>query len=424
MNRVVEEPSRKDPSGGKRFRWTVRLTCLAAAVAAFLPPWSSDAAVRAVPALSPFVALSAAIAERALTSVAVLAVPVLLAALVRRRMFCRYFCPTGVLVDGSGRAGRLVATLGRRLLDMRRPADSAAADPAPGRVRRPPLGHALVWITLGGAALGYPLLVWLDPLALFAAFAGAWQTEPVVPWIAAAGLPIVLLACFCRPGLWCGRLCPLGACQEILYDCARCGRRQPDGESGRSRWVVARRGVLALGLGAVATGALFRRVLNLPREQPLRPPGAVPPWRFTGLCVRCGNCIRVCPSGILHPDLDPARKHSLLTPVLRYADRYCEENCRRCGDVCPSGALRPLAEDEKPKVRIGLPRVDMEICKRGSDEECSLCRTACPYGAVRFVFSESDYLTRPVIHAGRCNGCGACQIACPTAPKAIRVVPA
>ncbi len=159
-------------------------------------------------------------------------------------------------------------------------------------------------------------------------------------------------------------------------------------------------------------------------SQPLRPPGAAGGGQFTGLCVRCGNCARACPSQILHPDLGEFGAESFLAPVLRYEDEYCLETCQRCTRVCPSGALRRLAENDKPRAVIGLPRVDMDICLLGDDHECAICRNACPYEAIRIAFSEETYLSTPTIDPGRCNGCGACQVRCPTEPvKAIVVYP-
>lgn len=400
---TTKETNGGSPSAARAWRrWLVRFICLAAALALLAPAWSWDPAVLAVPALSPFVAAGSAIVARAVGLASLLAVPVLLVVLVRRRWFCRYACPTGLLADLVGR--------------LRGPGASRGA-------RLPPIGQWLVLLTLGGAAVGYPLFLWLDPLAIFAAFVHAWGREfGLAVWLSAAGLPLVLLISLLVPGVWCARLCPLGATQDLLAWPLRSLRRRTPDDSPPSGWPLTRRAVVAGGLGVLGGLQMFR-VRGRSSSTPLRPPGAADGGRFTGLCVRCGNCARVCPSRILHPDLGEFGVDSFLTPVVRFQDEYCLETCQRCTNVCPSGALRPLTLEDKPRAVIGLPRVDMDACLLGDDRECAICRNACPYEAIRLVFCEDTYLTTPTIDPERCNGCGACEVGCPTAPKAIVVYP-
>jgi MauM/NapG family ferredoxin protein len=157
-------------------------------------------------------------------------------------------------------------------------------------------------------------------------------------------------------------------------------------------------------------------------SRPLRPPGAVDELTFKGLCTRCGNCLRSCPHGIIRRETGQHGIAGVLTPVLTFDEDYCREDCTRCTEVCPSGALAEMDISAKPGSHIGLARVDMNICLLGEDRECSACMRWCPYNAIRYVFSEAEYTLVPVIDAGKCNGCGACETACPTSPrKAIRI---
>ena len=80
--------------------------------------------------------------------------------------------------------------------------------------------------------------------------------------------------------------------------------------------------------------------------------------------------------------------------------------------------------EHKLQAVIGVPLVDMNVCLLGADRECAICRNRCPYAAIRLVFDEKEYTLTPQVDPRRCNGCGACQVACPTQPhKAIVVRP-
>jgi ferredoxin-type protein NapF len=174
-------------------------------------------------------------------------------------------------------------------------------------------------------------------------------------------------------------------------------------------------------------GLIWAVLVRIVRGEPprcLRPPNAAKEAQFAGLCVRCGNCARVCPTKIIEPDLGEHGIAGLLAPVVRFRDDYCREDCTRCTGVCPSGALVPLGPDEKISTVMGFPRVDMSLCLLGDDRECSICRNHCPFEAISLVFCEVEYTLTPQVDPQRCPGCGACQVACPTTPDKAIVVSA
>ena len=357
--------------------------------------------------LSPHVATGAILAARSLHAVAWLGLVVGLVAVLRRRFFCRWLCPTGLLLDGVGKLG---CACGRR-------------SAGPGKQ-----GAWLVWFTLGGAVFGLPLFLWLDPLAIFSAAASIPRPDAgPARWYAGGMIIVLLLLDLARPGSWCRQVCPLGAFQDIVHDGPRSIIRQfrrnsrplPENPRGkgmsRRAWLgLAGGGVSAAALPAVADGS----------GPVLRPPGALDDPSFNGVCLRCGNCVRACPSGIIRNAGTEAGWMGIFTPIVSFAGDYCREDCVRCGEVCPSGALRRVPPDGKEKVQLGLPRVNMEICLLGEERECALCRNWCPYGAINYVFSKDDYLVHPRIDPDRCNGCGACEVHCPVSPvKAIRIAP-
>ncbi len=387
-------------------RWLVRIVCLLAAVA-LLAPWAAGPrGLVVVPSFSPLVAAAAVLATWTVPALVWIGLVVGLLALVRPRWFCRWACPTGLCADGASRLGR---RWGRPY------------------ARAPALGQWVALLTLGGACLGYPLLLWMDPLALFAS--GFRLSDPngdAVWWLAVAGLPVVVLISFIWPNLWCGHLCPLGALQDLLAQIPRWwsrfrSRDQPAVPRPSHR--IARRTVLGWSLGALWASRAGRVRGRAPTA--LRPPGAVAEPEFLGLCLRCGNCSRVCPTRIIHPDLMERGLAGLLAPVIRFDGDYCRADCVACTEVCPSGALSRRTLDDKRQARIGIPSVDINRCWLGDGRECSICRNECPYEAIRYEFCEIEYTTEPRVALDRCNGCGACEVACPTSPeKAIVVRPA
>ena len=171
------------------------LVFLAAAVlAAQVLPWREAAML--FPSLSPLLSLLGALAARTATAWVFLGVPVLILGYFRSRWFCRYACPVGFATEGIGRWNRRSRGKFARL---------------------PNLGRGLLLILAGGAAFGYPLFIWLDPLALFGGFFSAWRAP--LTWTSfalAAGFPLVLLLSWILPQAWCHRICPLGAAQDLL----------------------------------------------------------------------------------------------------------------------------------------------------------------------------------------------------------------
>ena len=390
----------------RHLRQTIRVTLLVIAVL-LLIPWAKETRLLVVvPALSPLIALASLLSMRTFHIATGIGLLVAVIVLIRHRWFCRWVCPTGTCADVTARLG----------LRLRRRCP-----------RLPPIGQWIALLTLGGAVLGYPLLLWLDPLALFSGLLGIRyvQSIPGTGW-SAIGVVAVLALSVAWPGIWCARLCPLGAFQDLL---SRLSRMVSRAVSRTRRMMhketdggLPRRAVLGVVTG-ISLAAVMQRV-RASASPPLRPPGAVDEARFAGLCVRCGNCLRACPTQIIRPDRGEHGIAGLFTPTLDFSRDYCHKDCIRCTQVCPSGALVPLTAKQKQRTSIGLPRVDMDICLLGDDRECSICRNWCPFEAITLEFSPIEYTLAPKIDPEKCPGCGACQAVCPTSPvKAIVIHP-
>lgn len=390
----IVPPRFKKWAAPRALRKTSRWLSLAV-IAALVSPWLGS--VVPVAAVSPFVAVVSAFAARSAGVITVIGLPMLLLALFVPRVFCRFVCPVGFLQEMAARL---------------RP-------PCRARWRSWPLiGRWLAWLTLGGALAGYPLFVWLDPLSLFTSFFSALRAPATLAAVCAGALlPLAMLLDFAFPGAWCKRICPLGAFQDTL---ALVGaKRTTRLNAAPASVTLARRPLIASLLGAA--GAVFARRAAA-KPAPIRPPGSLPEDQFTGVCIRCGGCIRVCPTRILKPDLGQHGLAGLLAPVVDFDRAYCKEDCNACGQVCPSGAIRRLDLPAKKQAIVGLARIDLSLCWLAEGRDCTACIRDCPYEALT-VFSDG-FDSRPELDAAKCTGCGACEAACPARPdRAIWIIP-
>lgn len=137
----------------------------------------------------------------------------------------------------------------------------------------------------------------------------------------------------------------------------------------------------------------------------LRPPGAQDASRFTALCLKCNRCESVCPQGCLRTGLLEDGLLSWRTPIMDFHRGACDF-CGKCEDVCPTGAI--LGARDESQV-IGFAEVNRERCIAWVQGGCRVCVDACPYGAISI-----DGSSRPVVDEAKCNGCGACEYACPS----------
>ncbi|MHC1763058.1 MAG: 4Fe-4S binding protein [Verrucomicrobiia bacterium] len=398
-------PEKTESAARRQWRAARRWGVLAAATA-LAWPWRPEFPTSALlPALSPFLSLCSVLATKTISVLPMLALPVLALAFLSSRWFCRHACPTGFLQE---------------LLQRLRP-----SPPLPSR-QTISLGKWLMICTVGGACFGCPVFLWLDPLALFAGCLNSWrQPLALANLVAGLGLPALLLFDLLFPRVWCRRICPLGATQELLAWPRRRFRRRTHGEPPETRvqrtFALGRRGFL--GGCAAAAGVLLLRPVKGRNSPPLRPPGAVSEEQFTSLCVRCGNCAQTCPSDIIQPDFGASGVPGLFSPTLRFDHDYCREGCSRCGPVCPSGALANLPLPKKREFIIGLATVDLDTCLLASGRECTACIQRCPYNALVMHSQDGGFSTEPCLDPAKCNGCGACEAVCPVRPRrAIRVV--
>ena len=218
---------------------------------------------------------------------------------------------------------------------------------------------------------------------------------------------------------------------------------------------LSRRGFVASGVAGMGAALGMRTDLGTPpKTRPLRPPGSVPEPEFLDLCIRCGECFKVCPGPVLHPAGLESGWEALWTPVVVPSHAGCHQDCNFCTQVCPTHAIRPLSLPEKRKTSIGLAVINTKTClPHAGQRDCRLCFEECEaagYHAIQMrqiklalgdippgVVSEAELeamgsIEAPFVDPDACTGCGLCEYRCHTTytkqahvlpESAIRVVP-
>ncbi|MGD0016693.1 MAG: 4Fe-4S binding protein [Verrucomicrobiia bacterium] len=303
---------------------------------------------------------------------------------------------------------------------------------------------------------------------------------------AVAGL-VILLAVFAlefvQRRFWCRYVCPLGGLLALLSrwslvrrlpvksckDCGVCGkicrmdafdaegRLAPEAcnlcgdcidecPQDRVRFIVRKTRTAPtpldqsrrLFIGTVATGfalpvvAWVGRINRRIHPQLIRPPGAGDESAFLDRCVRCGECLKVCPTNALQPTMLEAGVEGMFSPRLVPRIGYCEYNCTLCGEICPTGAIRRLPLAKKQETVIGKAKFYKDRClPYAKGKNCGVCEEHCPVPEKAIRFREAEARTeqgekvivkQPYVERDLCIGCGICENKCPLeGPAAVRV---
>jgi len=158
-------------------------------------------------------------------------------------------------------------------------------------------------------------------------------------------------------------------------------------------------------------------------ERLIRPPGALPEEQFLKKCVKCGECMKVCPTNAIQPVLSEAGPEGIWTPKLDFKIGYCDYYCSLCTQVCPTGAIKELTIEAKNELKIGSVWVNRNRCipwKFG--DPCIVCEEHCPVSPKAIKFQKIEVLhlegivktpLAPIIDLEQCTGCGICENKCP-----------
>jgi ferredoxin len=249
----------------------------------------------------------------------------------------------------------------------------------------------------------------------------------------------------------CARVCPTGTIQPAQDyasdpgECTMCldclgtcpadaidfSARIPSGNWNAydpdRRRLLTSLGAAILGIGLFETNLLAKR----DHSRLIRPPGA----RENNLldkCIRCGECIRACPTSAIQPAVTEAGLEGLWTPILVPRAGYCDYSCSACGQVCPVQAIPRLSLEEKRQQVIGKAYIDTDRCIAWADlQDCIVCEEMCPVPDKAIVLEtvtmrtgDGEVVTvqQPHVIPNRCIGCGICEYKCPVnGEAAIRV---
>ncbi len=235
----------------------------------------------------------------------------------------------------------------------------------------------------------------------------------------------------------CNRVCPMDAIQECKIKktectlCFQCIEKCPRNAITLTKKreplpVESRRTFLKAGIAAGAGVLLSPLLMRASRTPVIRPPGALKEENFLSACVRCGECMRVCPSHGLRPVIFEGSLYALYTPQLVPRIGECQL-CMLCWQVCP---VKAIVEVDPSKMKIGTASVDRDTCLEWRHEQiCLVCQEVCPFQAIDVIESGGQGQGRgrgrrgPSVNRSLCAGCGTCEKNCPVEPSSITVSP-
>jgi polyferredoxin len=244
--------------------------------------------------------------------------------------------------------------------------------------------------------------------------------------------------------------------QDECHMCLNCESACPE-DVIKFRFLPGRRSALVVPdtgrRTAVATAAAGAALLPITRvadvidanydHRVIRPPGSVPEKEFLERCIRCAECMKVCPNNALHPAFFEAGVEGIWTPILIPRIGYCEHSCVLCGQVCPTGAIQKITEEQKlgvgqKPISIGTAFYDQGRCLPWAmSTPCIVCEEFCPTSPKAIWVEEVDvpkrlpiaseggaapkmetvHVQRPHVDPSLCIGCGACEKVCPVQDK-------
>ncbi|MCU7837147.1 MAG: 4Fe-4S binding protein [gamma proteobacterium symbiont of Taylorina sp.] len=259
-------------------------------------------------------------------------------------------------------------------------------------------------------------------------------------------------------------------------------KRGPGRRAQQARREFLRSIALTAGVTSISLlGFLPIDTANAKNRLKMRPPGALDEDKYLSSCIKCGQCVQVCPVNAVKLD-DMDTGFGLGTAYIDAREQACDFSCDglQCVLACPTGSLTHtldythdtrmgFAVLDKPKICLAVLGKGFKGQARGPDYEgllryeeidrwnpialrdhpydveiCDLCVQACPIEQRYNQCQDGKYPSgdenqcpperaiglelitekngvkhmKPVIYDG-CVGCGVCEMICPTNEPAI-----
>jgi len=173
-------------------------------------------------------------------------------------------------------------------------------------------------------------------------------------------------------------------------------------------------------------------------EKAIRPPGSVEESEFLERCIKCDQCINVCPTNVLQPStFKQGGFEGFWTPVMDFSIGFCQLNCTLCSEVCPTGAIQKTPVEKKlgigdyaenGPIRLGTAFFNRGRCLPWSMETpCVVCEEVCPVSPKAIGTYDEEItrwdgtkvtLNKPYMRPELCIGCGICERECPVVDDA------
>lgn len=288
------------------------------------------------------------------------------------------------------------------------------------------------------------------------------------------------------PRFWCRTLCPAGAMlalfsirplirRQVSNDCTDCGKCIQDCPMGaidaedakqthfrecivcnickeicpenavtfnfngpNQPWatlpkIPSRRQFLLGGMSGVGSAAICYSGLDslygqsgegqIPPPMLIRPPAALPEKEFLARCVRCGECMTVCPTNTLQPIWFKAGLTGMFSPAMIARRGFCNPECHLCSEVCPTGAILQTTPIQRVWAKTGTAVIKKERCLAWEhNKQCMVCDEVCPFDAIIFRKVENIPFAVPEVFEERCAGGGYCEFHCPAQNQSAIVV--